>query len=368
MPCATRTHRLWNVNAPTVLDTEDLRAKVSLALEEFLSHRGELITSISLDLLPLIEALSELLAGGKRLRPAFCYWGARGAGLPASDALVEAAAALELLQACALIHDDVMDGSATRRGLPAAHHRFANVHRLEQWHGSPEDFGVGAAILLGDLCLSWADEMLLDAGLKSSALHRAKPVYDVMRAELMAGQYLDLLEQVQASSSVERAILVARYKSAKYTIERPLHLGAAFADAPAHVYESYSAYGLPLGEAFQLRDDVLGVFGDPLVIGKPAGDDLREGKRTVLIAIALEHASPAGIDAINTHLGDPDLDDAGVELLREIITESGALERTEHHIASLFANAVRAIETAEIDDEARVVLLGLAAAAVKREK
>lgn len=361
-------HRLSLVTAPSILDTEELRHRVSQALDAFVTARGELVTSISVDLHPLIDAITELLAGGKRLRPAFCYWGARGAGLPSSDGLVEAAAALELLQACALIHDDVMDGSATRRGLPAAHHRFANLHRLEQWHGSPEDFGVGAAILLGDLCLSWADEMLLASSLDASALARAKPVYDVMRSELMAGQYLDLLEQVQASSSVERAILVARYKSAKYTIERPLHLGAAFAGAPAHIYESYSAYGLPLGEAFQLRDDVLGVFGDPAVIGKPAGDDLREGKRTVLIAIALEHASPAGVDAINTHLGDPDLDEAGVELLRGIISESGALERTEHHINALFEAAVAAIDAADIESEARTVLLGLATAAVKREK
>lgn len=356
------------MGATSVLDVEDLRVKVSHAVTDFLREHEELISSVSVELQPLTDALSGLLNGGKRLRPAFAYWGARGAGMPASDSLIIASASLEYLQACALIHDDVMDGSATRRGLPAAHHQFANVHRSEQWFGSSEGFGAGAAILLGDLCLSWADEMLFTSGLDAEALRRAKAVYDVMRTELMAGQYLDLLEQVRGTSSVERSVLVARYKSAKYTIERPLHLGAAFAGASPAVRDAYTQYGLPLGEAFQLRDDVLGVFGDPEVIGKPAGDDLREGKRTVLIASALERATPHGVDAINTHLGDPDLDEAGVALLREIIVDSGALMATELHIESLYDAAVTAIEAAPIEPVAQQVLLGLAEAAVRREK
>jgi len=281
-------------DASSPLDESDLRARVQVIVDEVLATEGLVLAGVSDDLAPMIDTLTDLMAGGKRLRPAFCYWGWRGAGGdPAHDAAaMRASAALEFLQACALIHDDVMDGSDTRRGLPAVHRRFAGLHRTSEWLGSPEGFGVGAAILLGDLCLSWADQVLLTAGFPDHLVARGKAVYDVMRTELMAGQYLDLLEQARGGGSVERALTVVRYKSAKYTIERPLHLGAALAGADASVVSAFSGYGLPLGEAFQLRDDILGVFGDPQETGKPAGDDLREGKRTVLIAVAVERSTP----------------------------------------------------------------------------
>ena len=215
------------------LDAADLRARVQPLIDTALTEQGAILTSVGEDLTPMIESLQGLLAGGKRLRPAFCYWGWRSTGYdPAlEDQAMKAAASLEFLQACALIHDDVMDGSDTRRGMPAAHRRFAHLHRGEGWSGSPENFGLGAAILLGDLCLSWADEMLLGSGMPAEATNRAKAVYDLMRTELMAGQYLDLLEQARGGGSVERALRVVRYKSAKYTIERPLHVGAALAVA-----------------------------------------------------------------------------------------------------------------------------------------
>jgi len=265
-----------------------------------------------------------------------------------------------------LFHDDVMDGSDTRRGLPAAHRRFAGVHRGAEWLGSPENFGVGAAILLGDLCLSWADEVLLTSPFGEAALRRGKAVYDEMRTELMAGQYLDLLEQARGGGSVERALRVVRYKSAKYTIERPLHLGAALAGADPSVFAAYSGYGLPLGEAFQLRDDILGVFGDPAETGKPAGDDLREGKRTVLIAIAVEHSTAQQAAIVRRHLGDPGLDENGVAVLREIITDTGALAHTEDLITTMLGNSLAALNTAALDPEARDILTGLAYAATRR--
>src|SRR5213078_2564445 len=189
----------------------------------------------------------------------------------------------------------------------------------------PGAFGTATAILLGDLCLVWSDELLHRSGLDPAALVRARPVFDDMRTEVTVGQYLDLHTQATGDTSVERAGLVARYKSAKYTVERPLLFGAAAAGAPEPVTRAYSAYGLPLGEAFQLRDDVLGVFGDPAVTGKPAGDDLREGKRTVLVAVTLERATPAGAAAVRRGLGDPRLDERGVDELRAVMRESGAL-------------------------------------------
>jgi geranylgeranyl diphosphate synthase, type I len=348
------------------LDAEDLRVRVQKRLDEFLCQQVSLLDDVSPDLAPLAESLTDLLRGGKRLRPAFAYWGWRGAGGADSEEAITFATSLELLQACALIHDDVMDGSDTRRGMPAAHRRFATLHRGNEWRGSSEMFGVGAAILLGDLCLSWADEMLMSCGLPPRSVMRAKPVYDLMRTELMAGQYLDLLEQAMGGGSAERAMRVVRYKSAKYTIERPLHLGAELADASPDLVVAYSGYGLPLGEAFQLRDDVLGVFGDPAETGKPAGDDLREGKRTVLVATATEAASPAEAAVLRRRLGDPALDAEGIDELREIIVGTGALRHVEALIEALTDQCFRALDAAPVADDAREVLRGLAVAATSR--
>ena len=348
------------------LDREDLRQRVQKSLDEFISRQLPVLDGISEELGPLTDALSDLVAGGKRLRPAFCYWGFRGAGGQDCDEIVAAAAALELFQACALIHDDVMDGSDTRRGQPAVHRRFASLHRAEGWTGDPESFGTGGAILLGDLCLSWSDEMLGWSGLPAERLLAGHRVYAEMRTELMGGQYLDLLEQARGGGSVERALRVARYKSAKYTIEKPLHLGAALAGAGPAVLEGYSRYGLPLGEAFQLRDDVLGVFGDPAVTGKPAGDDLREGKRTALVAMALENADRAQAAVVRRHLGDPHLSPEGVAALRTVLGDTGALARVESLITALTDDALTALRAVPVDGEAREVLEQLAGAVTCR--
>ncbi|HEX5595351.1 MAG TPA: polyprenyl synthetase family protein [Micromonosporaceae bacterium] len=318
-------------------------------------------------LLPLADAVEAfVLRGGKRLRPAFAYWGYRGAGGVDCDAVVTSLAALELLQASALIHDDLIDRSDTRRGEPAIHRRFALQHRCAGWGGDADDFGGAAAILLGDLCLVWSDELLHGGGLDPQTVAQARPVFDDMRTEVTVGQYLDVLTQVTGDTSVERAGKVARYKSAKYTVERPLLLGAALAGAPAAVRAAYSGYGLPLGEAFQLRDDVLGVFGDPAQTGKPAGDDLREGKRTYLVAATIEATDEAGRTVLARRLGDPELDAAGVDQLRDIITGSGALARTEQRIAELTDRALAALDGVELDPEARGVLAELAMAATHR--
>jgi len=204
------------------------------------------------------------------------------------------------------------------------------------------------------------------SGSGAPGLAQGLPVYDGMRSELMGGQYLDLLEQARGGGSVERALRVARYKSAKYTIEKPLHLGAALAGAGPEVFAAYSGYGLPLGEAFQLRDDVLGVFGDPAVTGKPAGDDLREGKRTALVAMALEAATPAQAGVVRRFLGDPHLDGIGIEALRAVLTDTGAVARVEALIDTLMVDATEALAAAPIGDEAREVLGQLAVAATAR--
>ncbi|MEU8182696.1 polyprenyl synthetase family protein [Micromonospora sp. NPDC049044] len=349
------------------VDRAGLRQRVDKALSEFLTGQRVRLAAVDDALAPVAEAIEAfVLGGGKRLRPAFAYWGFRGAGGLDGDQVLTALAALEFVQASALIHDDLMDRSDTRRGEPAVHRRFAARHREAGWGGDPDGFGDAAAILLGDLCLVWSDELLHSAGLDLWSLARARPVFDEMRTEVTVGQYLDVLTQATGDTSVERASKVARYKSAKYTVERPLLLGAALADATADVRAAYSAYGLPLGEAFQLRDDVLGVFGDPGLTGKPAGDDLREGKRTYLVAAAVETTDEAGRELLLSQLGNPELDERGVARLRELITASGALARTEQRIVTLTDAALAALTAVDLDTEARQALVDLAIAATRR--
>src|SRR6478609_9235976 len=250
------------------LDAGDLRARVQAAVDAEISTQAAVLAEIGDDLTPLVSAVSALLRGGKRLRAAFLYWGYRAGGGPDSDALVRAATSMEFFQAAALMHDDVMDDSDTRRGLPAAHRRLATEHTEHGWTGDGDRFGVAGAILAGDLCLTWTDELFATSGLPAVELDRARPVFDRMRTQLMGGQFLDVLESARGWDSlttaerVERARRVIRYKSAKYTVEHPLLIGATAAGAGEADLAALSAYGLALGEAFQLRDDVLGVFGD----------------------------------------------------------------------------------------------------------
>lgn len=350
-----------------VLEIADFRRRVSERVASVIEQQTPLMLSVSADLQPMIASITGLMAGGKRLRPAFAYWGWRGAGGADCDEAVLAATSLEFLQACALIHDDVMDGSDTRRGLPAVHRSFESLHAEQHWHGDAGLFGVGAAILAGDLCLSWADEVLMNCGLPADAIARGKQVYDIMRSELMAGQYLDLLEQARASADVQRIRNVIRFKSAKYTIERPLHMGAALAGADESVMRQLSDFGLPLGEAFQLRDDVLGVFGDPEVTGKPAGDDLREGKRTALIAYAFERASATHRSFLSEHLGRQNLTSQDIDDMRAIIVSCGALDIVEGLIAEGRESALKALSESSLTHEAVHVLANLAVAAADRK-
>jgi geranylgeranyl diphosphate synthase, type I len=356
---------LDGMSAATVLGP--VREPVGRALESFLERQRQVVLGAAEELRPGLTAIGELLAGGKRLRAAFCYWGWRGAAGGSDPGIYTAAAALELLHASALVHDDVIDGSDTRRGGPSMHRRFAARHCAAGWQGSAESFGSGTAILMGDLLLSWTDEMFYSSGLPPAALGRGSPVLSLMRTEVMAGQYLDLLEQARASGTVDGALRVARLKTARYTIERPLQLGAALAaDEAGAIRAAYSRYGLPLGTAFQLRDDLLGVFGDPAQTGKPAGDDVREGKRTVLVAIALAKAGPAGAAVLTRRLGDPMLGPEGVDEVRSVISDTGALAECEALIERYTAEAVTSLEEAPVTAEAKEALAELAVAATSR--
>jgi geranylgeranyl diphosphate synthase, type I len=343
-----------------------IRAQVGTALDEFLGRQRRALGGIAPDMLPWMDAIGGLLASGKRLRPAFCYWGWHAAGGEDCPQVLAAAAALELLHASALVHDDLIDGSETRRGRPSVHRRFAAAHADGGWRGSADAFGAAAAVLVGDLLMAWTDELFHASGLPGPALRRGQPVLDAMRAELVCGQYLDVLGQAAGDGTVSSAMRVATYKSAKYTVERPLQLGAALAGAGQPLAAAFAGYGARIGLAFQLRDDVLGVFGDPAQTGKPAGGDLREGKRTVLVAIARERASAAERELLDHRLGDPLLNEAGAEEIRSILTSTGAVAECELMIDANVAEGLAALGDVPMTGAAKLALADLAVIATAR--
>jgi geranylgeranyl diphosphate synthase type I len=299
---------------------------------------------------PLVALRDLILAGGKRLRPAFCHWAFVGAGGAHDDPLVvDAGAALEMLHTFALVHDDVMDGSGIRRSQPAIHRRFMTRHDVQRARGEARRYGEGAAILVGDFAFVYADILF------RSAPAVARPIFDELRVELCVGQYLDLEGTASGSSDPVQAERIERYKSGKYTVERPLQLGAALAGRLDTLAGPLSDFGLPLGEAFQLRDDLLGVFGDATVTGKPVGDDLREGKLTPLVAAAAARATGAAARMLD-QLGRPDLDDAEIAALQQILVETGAVDEVEGNIERLVARSLDALRVAPIASEARLAL------------
>ncbi|GAA4405924.1 polyprenyl synthetase family protein [Fodinibacter luteus] len=358
---------------PSPLESVDLRHRVQQVLDAELAAQAEVLAELGPDVDELLTAVAALLRGGKRLRAAFVYWGHRAAGRPDSDALVRLASAMELFQAAALIHDDVMDDSDTRRGMPAAHRAFAHAHAARGWAGDGARFGLAGAVLAGNLCLTWTDEVYATCGLPEADLARGRPVFDRMRTQLMAGQFLDVVESVRPwhgigdDERIERAGRVIRFKSAKYSVEHPLLIGATTGGLDAAGLAALSRYGLDLGRGFQMRDDLLGVFGDPGETGKPAGDDLREGKRTVLLAHALAGTGARSRDRVEALLGRPDLDTAQVDELRTIIEASGAVTRLEDEISRLAASARAAVEGApSLEPQARAALLELVEVATSR--
>jgi geranylgeranyl diphosphate synthase type I len=333
-----------------------------------------LVTSIAPELETFLDFSAELLKGGKRFRALFAYWGwqAVGAGRgeydpmgesdspPDLHSVVTVAAALEIFHAAALVHDDIMDNSDTRRGQPAAHKRFESLHKKGVWTGQSVDFGKSAGLLLGDLLLGWSDELLeeglRDLGSRTSALS-ARLEFNRMRTEVTLGQYLDILEEQSWRSHAESELLsrahrVIVYKSAKYSVEAPLVIGARLGGGTEEQVSALSAFGLPLGIAYQLRDDMLGVFGDPTVTGKPSGDDLREGKRTVLIALARTKLPTNARNLLDELLGDSHLDDQQIALLQNVIRDSGAIDQVEKIIDHNVALARTALAGAPLTQSA----------------
>jgi geranylgeranyl diphosphate synthase type I len=349
-----------------VAESKRLVDLVQERVDRFLVTQEHSLTAISEDLLPFVGLSRSLLQGGKRFRALFGYWGWRAVAESQDDlpSVVDAASALELFHAAALVHDDIIDNSDTRRGLPAAHRQFEKVHSDSGWRGDPTEFGRSGALLLGDLLLGWSDE-LLDHGLRAlgdvGRAEAARGEFNRMRTEVTYGQYLDVLEERSWHTRAEadllsRAQRVIVYKSAKYSVEAPLAIGAAMGGASLDQLSALREFGLPLGIAYQLRDDLLGVFGDPELTGKPSGDDLREGKRTVLVAIARTRLPGNSARLLDELLGDPELSDHQVRVLQASITQSGAVDQVERVIAHNADKARSALASAPITADARAEL------------
>lgn len=361
-----------NLDAADPLSAE-LRGAVSATLADFLDARGRALLDLGPEVSDLVDLAKAFTTGGKRLRPAFCCWGylAAAGGMEVPDHVLRAAASLDLLHVSALVHDDVMDGSETRRGLPAAHVQLADRHAAEGRRGGSVEFGRAAAILLGDLLLMWSAELFDRCGAPEAALAAARPLLASVRMEVTGGQYLDITAQTRQPLDARRdpaSVLaqvrrVVEFKTARYTVLRPLQLGAALGGGGPELMDTLARYGSPLGRAFQYRDDVLGVFGDEAVTGKPAGDDLREGKLTVLIANTMAGLSEAEAVRLDALLG-RELAPADVDEARKLIVRSGALATVEREIEAAAAEAVGALS--DLAEPAGTGLVNLAAVATRR--
>jgi geranylgeranyl diphosphate synthase type I len=340
-------------------DFAPLARRIETRLRALTARERARWAAVDADVAALFDSLSALLlAPAKRLRPAFCYWGfvAGGGdpGEPAEHALVDAGAAFELLHAFALFHDDVMDGSAVRRGYRTCHLEHADRHEAADWTGEARRFGEGVAILVGDLAFVYADELMRHAP------PGAWEAWNELRLELNVGQYLDLLGTARRERDQPTTERIARYKSGKYTVERPLHIGALLAGAhDAGVVAALSDYGLPLGDAFQLRDDMLGAFGDQRLTGKPVGDDLREGKPTPLLALATSRATAAQ-RRILARVGNRDLSARDVAAIQHVLIGTGAVDELEGRIGRLVDQAVASLNAAPITPVARRGLAAMA--------
>lgn len=358
-------------------DATSLVEAISQGLGTFIAERRDEAAEFGDEALLIVEHAAAAVQGGKRLRARFLAAGWHAVAdltgdRASADAVVPAACALEVFQAAALVHDDIIDNADTRRGRPAAHRALEAAHRERGWAGDAAAFGRSGAVLLGDLLVAWSDDLLEEAlALSPATAAAARAEYALMRREVTMGQFLDVAEEsawirVPDATHADRALRVASLKSARYSVERPLLIGAALAGGSAEQIAALSRFGRGIGVAFQLRDDVLGVFGDAAETGKPAGDDLREGKRTALVAWARDAVDPAERRAMDALVGDPSLTPAQIASLAETIRASGALQRAEEVIARSAREADASLGGAPLHPDAVAFLRDLARAATQR--
>ncbi len=343
-----------------------VRQAVLADVVEFVAaHRAAELDATGIDAAG--EILVDFVSGGKCLRSTFMYLGWLSGAAP-SEAALRAAASFELLHAFALLQDDVMDGSAERRGRPSAHHQFAHWHRERGLSGSPRRFGESSAILLGDLCLIWAEQMLRESGVEPRRLQQAWPRYDAMRTELALGQFADLTNDARHMPPLEAVLDVARRKSGNYTVRRPLEIGASMAYCDERTLSQLGRYGAAVGEAFQLRDDMLGVFGSSAATGKPCGGDLLERKATSVVVAAHELADPSTRAELSELMHNEVLDDDALDRWKALIVATGAVQLIEKTIGDRVGAALDNVSDMSIDEPIRTALADMATLCADRAK
>ena len=342
---------------------QSIAQRVDAVLAGLISARRQEWVAVDPELGFIFDEIESLArGGGKLLRPQFCYWGwVAAGGSPESSMPIEVGAAIELLHASALFHDDVIDAATTRRGNTATHIRHQNLHVEQHFAGEARRFGEGVAILVGDITYVLSDS--LTDNLNSTS----RKLWHQLRMEMNVGQLLDTLGSARRERALEKTELVSRLKTAKYTIERPLHIGAVSADEARgrEMLPMLSAYGLPLGDAFQMRDDVLGAFGDQAITGKPVGDDFREGKPTSLLARAYLKANPDQRKVLDG-VGDPGMSESSIADIQTVVKETGALAEMESHIVALHDVAVSALDKKQLAGDAYDELVRLAHVVTQR--
>jgi len=344
-------------------DQTAFKARIDAVLDRFVDEEISQLTEIHEDLTPVADQLRLTVADGKRLRAAFCYLGWRACGQPDSDAALRASAAMELVHAAAIVHDDIIDASHRRRGAPTAHVALRSAIADP---GRSEAAAVGLAIVVGNLLLSWAGQLFVSCGLPRAFLARTTPLWALLARELVAGECLEIMRTggvPRTAASLE----IILFKSAKYTVERPLHIGATLGGGPARLLATFTDYGVPMGEAFQLQDDLLGVFGDSRRTGKSNPDDISGHKPTALVAVALARADSEDREQLLRMLGAADLDDDDLRAAREILERIGARARIESMIEDRAAAARRALERARLPEAVVGALGALASAVIERE-
>ncbi|MFE0424026.1 polyprenyl synthetase family protein [Streptomyces sp. NPDC058953] len=345
-------------------DPGAFKGRVDEALRGFVGREADELVAIDAELVPVARQLEEAVSEGKRLRAAFCYWGWRAAGQPDSDALLRAAASMELVHAAAVVHDDLIDESALRHGRPTAHIALRARPRRRPRSATAAR---SLAMLVGDLLMALAGQLFATSGLPAAYLARARPLWSAMARELIAGECLEILRTGTAPDT-ESSLKVIRYKTAKYTVEQPLLIGGVLGGAGERLRAGFSAYGLPLGEAFQLRDDLLGLFGDPARTGKASPDDLRTARPTALLAETWRVADESERAMLRRLLArGRALDADGVDTVRALMTRLGSPDRIERMITTRVAEATDALAGCAVPGTASAALTALARSATVRQ-
>lgn len=345
-------------------DPAAFKVRVDGVLRSYVDEEAGHLVAVDDALAPVAEQLRGAAGHGKRLRAAFCCWGWRAAGQPDDDALVRAAAAMELVHAAAIVHDDLIDDSPLRHGLPTAHVALEAV-LARDGRRRPRAAARSLAMLVGDHLMALAGQLFAGSGLPAAYLARARGLWAELARELVAGECLEILH-TGGRPDTGTSLKVVRYKTAKYTVEHPLLIGGLLAGAGPGLREAYSAYGLPLGEAFQLRDDLLGLFGDPERTGKAGLDDLRTHRPTALLAETWEAADASQRERLRGVLGRSDLDETHLREVRALMRELKAPQRVERMIGARVERATRALDSADTPPHARRVLYALAQQATDR--